>query len=300
MDGRDHSREALRPAHGGRRGPASRHDGRLSPRAIPATRESSRFPWAAASPSGICGIVNGASVEEFALGKHCGPICRGYANRTRCFAPFLFWAGRKDYESPNRLDFQGALCHRRIWGEVRLRGAEGLRVTTGLLWTSALLLSFVAAAAVAAANLAVPRSRFCLLRAQIVWAAFLVWMGIWTAMSALFWHDVYGFFFPEWLRWPLPLLMGAGFAAASAGFWHAAVLARRASVLLFVLMGAALGPLTHVWAVFRGIVSKPPMLQGASPLAAVVVSFPEFAIYFSVIVFLAAQLRRASTKGQSK
>jgi hypothetical protein len=42
-----------------------------------------------------------------------------------------------------------------------------------------------------------------------------------------------------------------------------------------------------VWAVFRGIVSKPPMLQGASPVAAVIVSVPEFALYFSIIICLA-------------
>jgi hypothetical protein len=34
--------------------------------------------------------------------------------------------------------------------------------------------------------------------------------------------------------------------------------------------------LTHTWAVYRGVVDKPPMLQDASPVAAVVIAFFEY------------------------
>jgi hypothetical protein len=54
------------------------------------------------------------------------------------------------------------------------------------------------------------------------------------------------------------------------------------------------------------IVSKPPLLQGASPVAAIAVSAPEFALYFSAIVGLAVlsarvadRRRRRSTAGVS-
>jgi len=58
-------------------------------------------------------------------------------------------------------------------------------------------------------------------------------------------------------------------------------------VLTFCLLGGVLGSLTHIWAVTRGIVTKPPMLQGASPLGAVVFAFFEYIFYWCTILLLA-------------
>jgi len=40
----------------------------------------------------------------------------------------------------------------------------------------------------------------------------------------------------------------------------------------FVILGAVLGPVTHTWEVWRGLMTKPSILRGASTFAAVVVS----------------------------
>ncbi|MBZ5586508.1 MAG: hypothetical protein LAQ30_30845, partial [Acidobacteriia bacterium] len=70
--------------------------------------------------------------------------------------------------------------------------------------------------------------------------------------------------------------------------------------LSFVLLGAALGPLTHLWGLARGLMEKPPMLRGASPAAAVIVSAPEFAFYFGLIVLLAAALQKATGRERAR
>jgi len=163
-----------------------------------------------------------------------------------------------------------------------------VHVTTGLLWRSTVLFLIIAAIVVASAVRFVSPARFRLLRTYAVASTFAVWFCIWSAMSLLFWDSVYAHVFPAWARWFLPFPMGIGFAAAGLLVWH---LARRAGdrcVFVFVFLGGLLGPLTHAWAVFRGIVAKPPPLLAASPLAAIAVSWPEFTIYFAVIISLAA------------
>lgn len=86
--------------------------------------------------------------------------------------------------------------------------------------------------------------------------------------------------------------MGAGFGLASSFLASLASRNARHSTVLFVLLGATLGPVTHLFAVTRGLLEKPPALRGASPAAAVLVSFPEFALFSCAIVLVAALLRR--------
>ena len=173
---------------------------------------------------------------------------------------------------------------------------ETLRVTTSLLWRATLFFSIVVAALLPLVLKATSRERFETLKGHVVGAAFFVWLALWSVMVVVYWHDVYAYFFPASLRWFLPLFMATGFASASLMLWHLARRFRRWPAVAFVLLGAMLGPLTHLWAVLRGIVSKPPLLQGASPAAAVAVSAPEFAIYFIIILGLAVLSSRIAEK----
>ncbi len=49
---------------------------------------------------------------------------------------------------------------------------------------------------------------------------------------------------------------------------------------------------THLWAVYRGIVDKPPLLQGVAPAAAVVVAVFEFMFYGCIILSVASLRHR--------
>jgi hypothetical protein len=56
---------------------------------------------------------------------------------------------------------------------------------------------------------------------------------------------------------------------------------------------------THLWAVYRGIADKPPMLQGASPTAAVIIAIFEFMFYWCIILSAAALAHKGWQKVRS-
>ena len=52
---------------------------------------------------------------------------------------------------------------------------------------------------------------------------------------------------------------------------------------------------SHVWAVYMGIVDKPPLLQGASPASAVFIAIFEFVFYFSGVLLATFIVWQAGT-----
>lgn len=63
-------------------------------------------------------------------------------------------------------------------------------------------------------------------------------------------------------------------------------------VLTFLLGGGAWGIASHVIAIVRGVLEKPAMLRGASPVAAVTLAFFEFTFHWCLILTAALLLRR--------
>ncbi len=165
-------------------------------------------------------------------------------------------------------------------------------VTTELLWAGTLLLLFIDCALFPLAVALVPRPRFAAMRLSVTICSGFFWACLWATVVAIYWDDVYGYFFPAWSRVLIPIAFGLFYAIAASLLWRLAMALRVNPVLSFVLGGATIGPLTHVWAVSRGLVERAPMLNGASPLAAVVISFPEFACYWIVILLAAALAQR--------
>jgi hypothetical protein len=64
------------------------------------------------------------------------------------------------------------------------------------------------------------------------------------------------------------------------------------AVVNFCLLGGLWGMITHIWAVARGLVEKPPMLQGVNPVAAVVIAGFEFMFYWCIMLSIASLLLR--------
>jgi hypothetical protein len=119
-------------------------------------------------------------------------------------------------------------------------------------------------------------------------AAAIVWCGIWLWALGNFWETVYRYVFPLWAQTWVPLIAGGVAALVALGLWTLAIRLKGNPTLLFCLLGGSLGILTHIWAVYRGIVTKPPMLIGASPVAAVSFAGVEYLLYWCVITTLAA------------
>jgi hypothetical protein len=171
--------------------------------------------------------------------------------------------------------------------------AGDVHVTTAILWRGTAVFAIADLALLSALGGRVTRSRFHELRGTVLVVTAVFWFVLWLSLASLLdWDSVYSYVFPPWSRWLLPV----GQAALTTGVAAVAVaLASRLPgrpVVTYCLLGGVWGSVAHVWAVFRGIVEKPPILQGASPLAAVIVAFFEFTLYFCAIIGISLLIRR--------
>ena len=162
-----------------------------------------------------------------------------------------------------------------------------LKITTELLYKGALVFALMDAICIPLLIWRVSEETFRRLKWPLVIAAALVWYGIWAWAIGKFWETVYSYVFPAWAQTWVPWIAFVVAGSVALGLWMLAIRLKRNFVLAYCLMGGVIGSLTHLWAVDRGIVTKPPMLQGASPLAAVVIAFFEYIFYWCTILALA-------------
>ncbi len=168
----------------------------------------------------------------------------------------------------------------------------GLSVTTEVLWRVALLFAALDLPFVAILVWRARRVPFGELKRPLLSTSAVFWFGLWLWAVSTFWESVYGYVFPPWIRWWLPV-MQAGLACLVAwALWWLACRAPSTSIITFLLAGGTWGIVSHVIAIARGILDRPPMLRGASPVAAVTLAFFEFTFYWCLILTAALILRR--------
>lgn len=161
------------------------------------------------------------------------------------------------------------------------------KITTDLLYKGALVFALMDAAYIPLLMRLVSEDSFRGMKWALVLSAALVWWGIWSWVIGNFWDTVYRYVFPAWAQTWAAWIAFVGAGAIALVLWLLTIRLNRKLVLTFCLLGGVLGSLTHIWAVTRGIVTKPPMLQGASPLGAVVIAFFEYIFYWCTILLLA-------------
>lgn len=162
-----------------------------------------------------------------------------------------------------------------------------IKITTELLYKGAFVFAFMDVIYISLLIWRVRNETFRRLKWMLVISAALVWYGIWSWALGNFWDTVYSYVFPAWIQIWIPWSAFVVAGAVAYGLWMLTLRLKGNSILTFCLMGGMLGSLTHIWAVYRGIVTKPPMLQGASPLAAVIIAFFEYIFYWCTILALA-------------
>ena len=167
---------------------------------------------------------------------------------------------------------------------------EGFKITTGMLWQGVLLFALIDAGIMFVLVQRVSAELFRQIKWMLAVVAGITWFSIWTWAVRNFWETVYSYVFPAWARSVIPLGFGLLMALVALGIWTLARWSKINLVIVYALFGGFWGVLTHLWAVSMGIVTKPPMLQDASPVAAVVVSFFEYIFYWGVILSLSALL----------
>jgi hypothetical protein len=177
------------------------------------------------------------------------------------------------------------------------------RVTTEILWKAALIFAPVDAVLVSVLAWRIDARAFRSIKRTLVATTAIFWFAMWMVMtSGLFWESVYHYVFPAWARWFIPPAYGLLFGAVAWLFWQLALRLPGRPVVNYCLLGGLWGALTHLWAISRGILDKPPMLRGASPIAAVVFPIFEFILYWCITVtlaFLMQRLRRGRSHGIS-
>jgi hypothetical protein len=162
-----------------------------------------------------------------------------------------------------------------------------IKITTELLYQGALAFALMDAVFIPLLVWRVKEEIFPRLKWALAIAAALVWWGIWSWAIGSYWEPVYAYVFPAWAQTWVPWIAFVVAGLVALGLWQLAIRASGKMVITYCLLGGVLGSLTHLWAVYRGIVTRPPMLQGASPLAAVVIAFFEYIFYWCVILLLA-------------
>jgi len=162
-----------------------------------------------------------------------------------------------------------------------------IKISTELLYKSALVFALMDAIYIPLLMWRVRDETFRRLKWSLVISAALVWYGIWSWAIGNFWDTVYVYVFPAWAHVWVAWIAFVVAGAIALGMWMLTMKLKRNFVLAFCLMSGVLGSLTHIWAVYRGIVTKPPMLQGASPIAAITIAFFEYIFYWCTILVIA-------------
>ena len=161
------------------------------------------------------------------------------------------------------------------------------QITTEILWQGTLLFAVVDILFAAILLWRLKSAVFRQIRWELIAITAIFWCLLWVWAISNFWETVYQHMFPSWSCWLIPLFQAcltAGIAALAFHFSYRS----RMPLLTYLLFGGLWGMVTHTWAVYRGIVDRPPMLHGASPLAAVVFPFFEFILYWCTIITFAA------------
>jgi hypothetical protein len=170
---------------------------------------------------------------------------------------------------------------------------QDVHITSALLWRSAVFFALLDATLLSLLARWVSPATLRDLQRTVLTLTAIFWFCLWLALaSILYWGRVYAYVFPAWSRWLLPPGQALLTTMVAAGAFALATRLPGLSVVAYCLLGGVWGALGHTWGVFMGLVDKPPMLRGASPVAAVTIAFFEFTFYFGTRDAEAAPGRR--------
>jgi hypothetical protein len=161
--------------------------------------------------------------------------------------------------------------------------ANDIKVTTEVLWKGALIFALIDIVFVSILTRLIKHSELHKMKWKLISVmAIFFFLLFGYVVSIQFWDSVYSYVFPSWTRWIIPPLYGLLFSMAGLLFWWIATRSTRNQVIIFCLFGGLWGVLTHIIAIQRGILDKPPMLIGASPVAALTIAAFEFIFYWCI------------------
>jgi hypothetical protein len=164
----------------------------------------------------------------------------------------------------------------------------GFKITTEVLWNGMLFFAAIDLLLVPLLTWVIKPNRLIRLKWNLVVVSAIFWFALWSSMLAIFWETVYQYVFPIWAYHIIPFADGILSACITLIFWWIAIHVHRYNTTVFCLLAGVWGLISHINAVLLGIVRKPPVLQGASPYAAIGVAIFEFIFYWCIILSISA------------
>jgi hypothetical protein len=142
--------------------------------------------------------------------------------------------------------------------------------------------------------------RFRQLKWILVGTAFVVWGVFAVILLGVFWDTYYRFFFPIWFRAGgillfVPLLYGF---FALAFHWLALRLPVN-PIVAFCMLAGIESLLEHLWGIYGLKILEVPILQAASPLSILAFAFPEYVLYWCIVISIAALLQNGWSRWKS-
>lgn len=170
---------------------------------------------------------------------------------------------------------------------------ENFKLLSAQFWLGGVLLGVVDVAFVALLTWRVKPARFRELKWTLAGTAAVFW-GIFTsAVVWVFWDIYYRYFLPGWLRSGglllfVPILFGV-FALAFHGL---ALRGPGNPIVTFGLLGGLESWLEHLWGIYGLKILDIPFLQEASPASILAFAFPEYILYWCIVIGLAVLFQR--------
>jgi len=125
---------------------------------------------------------------------------------------------------------------------------------------------------------------------------------LWTIVLHWAWDWFYVHVFPGWMK-GLGWAWGVAYALVGWGMWWLAKRFKK-PVLVWAALGGLEGIVTHAWAIWvGGVVSKPPIIQGANPWAVLAFACFEKMFYWLIILGISYGLHKIliqNTKAKEK
>lgn len=170
-----------------------------------------------------------------------------------------------------------------------------------VFWKATLIWGVAAAGLIWFLSRRVRRSSLEQARWAVPLAAALFWGILATVLVWGTWDDYYRYFYSDRLRLIIPLYAPLFYAAAGALLWWVARRLPGNPVVAFCLLGGLESLPEHVAAIYLfGILDQVPLLQGSEPLAVLAFAMPEYAVYWAVVLALAALLARFWSSYQTR
>jgi hypothetical protein len=174
---------------------------------------------------------------------------------------------------------------------------DDIKVTTEVLWKGAIFFALIDSMLITVVTRFIkPVDLFKMKWRLIIFMAVFFCILFGLVMSLIFWDSVYSYVFPSWIRWIIPPSYGVLFSLVGLFFWWLAFKLPTNPVLNFCILGGLWGLTTHILAIHRGILDKPPMLQGASSISALTIATFEFIFYWSICVGFTYLIERLRTR----